>query len=244
MNAVETPGPILSVDAVRKNFGGVVVLDDIDLAVAPGEIVGLIGPNGAGKSTLLSILSGILKPSEGRVWYRGQDITARKLHQVARLGIARTLQTPQSFLSMTVLENARVGALFGHPQRRVLAAREALDVVGLGPRADSKMSELNLQERKIAEIARALAMAPRVLLLDEPLSGLHPGEIQDAMNLIRAIRRDAGVTIIWVEHHVRAIMEVADRVAVLNFGQLIAQGSPAEVSSNQRVIEAYLGVAH
>lgn len=244
MNAVETSGPILSVDAVRKNFGGVVVLDDIDLAVAPGEIVGLIGPNGAGKSTLLSILSGILKPSEGRVWYRGQDITARKLHQVARLGIARTLQTPQSFLSMTVLENARVGALFGHPQRRVLAAREALDVVGLGPRADSKMSELNLQERKIAEIARALAMAPRVLLLDEPLSGLHPGEIQDAMNLIRAIRRDAGVTIIWVEHHVRAIMEVADRVAVLNFGQLIAQGSPAEVSSNQRVIEAYLGVAH
>lgn len=244
MNAVETSGPILSVDAVRKNFGGVVVLDDIDLAVAPGEIVGLIGPNGAGKSTLLSILSGILKPSDGRVWYRGQDITARKLHQVARLGIARTLQTPQSFLSMTVLENARVGALFGHPQRRVLAAREALDVVGLGPRADSKMSELNLQERKIAEIARALAMAPRVLLLDEPLSGLHPGEIQDAMNLIRAIRRDAGVTIIWVEHHVRAIMEVADRVAVLNFGQLIAQGSPAEVSSNQRVIEAYLGVAH
>jgi branched-chain amino acid transport system ATP-binding protein len=159
------------------------------------------------------------------------------------MGIARTLQTPRSFPSMTVLENVAVGALFGRAQANPGAAIESLELVGLGARRDSPMTSLNLQERKMVELARALAMAPRVVLIDEAMSGLNPTEIEESMELIRRVRARTGVTIIWVEHVVRAIMEVVERIIVLHFGQVIATGSPSEIARNEAVIEAYLGTS-
>jgi len=233
---------LLEAQALSKHFGGTAALKAVSFSAAAGEIVGLIGPNGAGKTTLLNLLSGVLRPSSGKVLFRGQDLSGLKTHAVARMGIARTLQTPRSFPSMTVLENVAVGSLFGSksggndPQK-------TLDLVGLGARAASPMASLNLQERKNVELARALAMAPRVVLIDEAMSGLNPTEIEDSMRLIRRVRDEAGVAIIWVEHVVKAIMQVVERIVVLNFGEVIADGSPAEIARNGAVIEAYLGRA-
>jgi branched-chain amino acid transport system ATP-binding protein len=233
---------LLEAQALSKHFGGTAALKAVSFSAAAGEIVGLIGPNGAGKTTLLNLLSGVLRPSSGKVLFRGQDLSGLKTHAVARMGIARTLQTPRSFPSMTVLENVAVGSLFGSksggndPQK-------TLDLVGLGARADSPMASLNLQERKNVELARALAMAPRVVLIDEAMSGLNPTEIEDSMRLIRRVRDETGVAIIWVEHVVKAIMQVVERIVVLNFGEVIADGSPAEIARNGAVIEAYLGKA-
>ena len=233
---------LLEAQALSKHFGGTAALKAVSFSAAAGEIVGLIGPNGAGKTTLLNLLSGVLRPSSGKVLFRGQDLSGLKTHAVARMGIARTLQTPRSFPSMTVLENVAVGSLFGSksggndPQK-------TLDLVGLGARADSPMASLNLQERKNVELARALAMAPRVVLIDEAMSGLNPTEIEDSMRLIRRVRDETGVAIIWVEHVVKAIMQVVERIVVLNFGEVIADGSPAQIARNGAVIEAYLGKA-
>ncbi len=232
---------ILEAQALSKHFGGTAALREVSFSAAAGEILGLIGPNGAGKTTLLNLLSGVLRPTSGKVLFRGRDLTGLKTHAVARMGIARTLQTPRSFTSMTVLENVAVGALFGHPHGRTDGAIKSLDLVGLGERRDSPMSSLNLQERKMVELARALAMEPRVVLIDEAMSGLNPTEIEDSMRLIRRVRSQTGVTIIWVEHVVKAIMEVVERIIVLNFGQVIATGSPAEIARNDAVVEAYLG---
>jgi branched-chain amino acid transport system ATP-binding protein len=242
---------ILEAQALTKRFGGATALKDVSFRAAPGEILGLIGPNGAGKTTLLNLLSGVVKPSSGSVLFAGRDISGLKTHAIARLGIARTLQTPRSFLSMTVLENVSVGALFGRPRdqsqntsRGSTAARHAqplLELVGLGVRHDSPMASLNLQERKMVELARALAMSPRVVLIDEVMSGLNPTEIEQSMHLIRRVREQTGVTIIWVEHVVKAIMEVVERIVVLNFGEIIATGTPSEIARNGAVIEAYLG---
>jgi branched-chain amino acid transport system ATP-binding protein len=159
------------------------------------------------------------------------------------MGIARTLQTPRSFPSMSVLENVAVGALFGNARGKAGDARRALELVGLGARRDSPMASLNLQERKNVELARALAMAPRVVLIDEAMSGLNPSEIEESMRLIRRVRDETGVTIVWVEHVVRAIMAVVERILVLNFGEIIAAGTPSEIAGNSAVIEAYLGTA-
>lgn len=232
---------ILEAQGLSKHFGGTAALKDVSFRAAPGEILGLIGPNGAGKTTLLNLLSGVLRPSSGKVLFRGRDLTGLKTHAVARMGIARTLQTPRSFPSMTVLENVAVGALFGRPRGRPDRALEFLDLVGLAARGGSPMASLNLQERKMVELARALAMEPRVVLIDEAMSGLNPTEIDESMRLIRRVREQTGVTIIWVEHVVRAIMEVVERIIVLNFGQVIATGAPAEIARNDAVIEAYLG---
>jgi branched-chain amino acid transport system ATP-binding protein len=157
------------------------------------------------------------------------------------MGIARTLQTPRSFQSMTVLENVAVGSLFGSPKGKHREPAEMLNLVGLSARRDSPMASLNLQERKNVELARALAMAPRVVLIDEAMSGLNPTEVEDSMRLIRRVRDETGVAIVWVEHLVKAIMEVVERIVVLNFGEVIATGTPAEVARNEAVIEAYLG---
>ncbi len=237
---------ILEAQALTKHFGGSAALKNVSFSAAAGEIVGLIGPNGAGKTTLLNLLSGVLQPSSGRVLFGGRDLSGLKTHAIARMGIARTLQTPRSFPSMTVLENVAVGALFGQPQRpsSAAAAREVeplLDLVGLGGRRDAPVASLNLHERKMVELARALAMAPRVVLIDEAMSGLNPAEIEESMRLIRRVRDRTGVTIVWVEHVVKAIMGVVERIIVLNFGEVIASGSPAEIGRNGAVIEAYLG---
>ena len=232
--------PLLEAQALSKHFGGTAALKAVSFSAAAGEILGLIGPNGAGKTTLLNLLSGVLRPSSGKVLFRGQDLSGLKTHAVARMGIARTLQTPRSFPSMTVLENVAVGSVFGNSENQTDPMR-FLDLVNLGARADSPMASLNLQERKNVELARALAMAPRVVLIDEAMSGLNPTEIEDSMRLIRRVRDETGVAIIWVEHVVKAIMQVVERIVVLNFGEVIADGSPAEIARNGAVIEAYLG---
>jgi branched-chain amino acid transport system ATP-binding protein len=233
--------PLLEAQALTKHFGGSAALQDVSFSAGAGEIVGLIGPNGAGKTTLLNLLSGVLRPSSGKVLFGGRDLSGLRTHAVARMGIARTLQTPRSFPSMTVLENVAVGSLFGSPPDKKQNPVQMLKLVGLGARRDSPMASLNLQERKNVELARALAMAPRVVLIDEAMSGLNPTEIEDSMRLIRRVRDETGVTIIWVEHVVKAIMQVVERIIVLNFGRVIATGCPAEIARNGAVIEAYLG---
>jgi len=238
---------VLDVQALSKRFEGSVALRDVSFSATAGEIVGLIGPNGAGKTTLLNVLSGVVKPTSGKVFFAGRDLSGLKANAVARLGIARTLQTPRSFPRMTVLENVLVGALFGSPRMShsgtaiIRHAESMLDLVGLRDRGDSPMSSLNLQERKMVEIARALAMSPTLVLIDEAMSGLNPTEIENSMRLIRQVREQSGVTIIWVEHVVKAIMQVVERVIVLNFGEVIATGAPSEIARNAAVIEAYLG---
>ena len=239
-----SPGsePLLEAQSLTKHFGGTAALKEVSYSAAAGEIVGLIGPNGAGKTTLLNLLSGVLPPSGGRVLFKGRDLSGLKTHAVARMGIARTLQTPRSFPSMTVLENVAVGSTFGNRDGGGDPV-EALNLVGLGSRRDAPMSSLNLQERKGVELARALAMAPEVVLIDEAMSGLNPSEVEDAMRLIRRVRDETGVAIVWVEHLVKAIMQVVERIVVLNFGEVIATGTPAEIAANDAVIEAYLGTS-
>ena len=232
---------LLEAQALSKQFGGTAALKAVSFSAAAGEILGLIGPNGAGKTTLLNLLSGVLRPTSGKVLFGGRDIAGLKTHAVARMGIARTLQTPRSFPSMSVLENVAVGALFGKPQGKSDDALQSLELVGLAARRDSPMSSLNLQERKTVELARALAMSPRVVLIDEAMSGLNPTEIETSMKLIRRVRDETGVTIVWVEHVVKAIMQVVERIIVLNFGEVIASGSPSDIARNGAVIEAYLG---
>jgi branched-chain amino acid transport system ATP-binding protein len=231
---------LLEAHRLSKHFGGTAALKEVSFSAGAGEIVGLIGPNGAGKTTLLNLLSGVLRPSSGSVLFGGRELSGLKPHAVARMGIARTLQTPRSFQSMTVLENVAVGSTFGNKNGGSCPVK-ALELVGLGARRDSPMASLNLQERKNVELARALAMAPRVVLIDEAMSGLNPTEVEDSMSLIRRVRNETGVTIIWVEHLVKAIMQVVERVIVLDFGEVIAIGSPAEIARNGAVIEAYLG---
>jgi branched-chain amino acid transport system ATP-binding protein len=237
---------IVDGERLTKHFGGAPALRDVSFGVGTGEILGLIGPNGAGKTTLLNLISGVLRPSGGRIRFRGRDITGMPPHAIARLGIARVLQTPRPFLSMTVLENVTVGALFGGRGRRATStaleqAEFILQFMGLHDKRNLPVGRLNLQEKKMVELARALAMRPEVTLIDEAMSGLNPAEIEGSMRLIRRVRDEFGVTVIWVEHVMKAIMGVAERVMVLDFGQLIAVGSPGEVARDERVVGAYLG---
>jgi branched-chain amino acid transport system ATP-binding protein len=223
-------------------FGGLSAVEAVSLDVAEGRIVALIGPNGAGKTTCFNLISGFLKPDTGRIRYRGQDITGLAPHEICRLGMTRTFQIVQPFGAQTVRENVAVGAhLRVSARARALAHAEAVARrVGLGPELDKLALNLTIAGRKRLELARALATDPRLLLLDEVLAGLNPQEITEVIPVIRGIR-DAGVTILMIEHVMQAVMNLADDVYVLNNGRLIAHGPPAQVTGDPVVIEAYLG---
>lgn len=236
---------LLDVKNLTKRFGGLVANKDISLAVEAGEIVAIIGPNGAGKSTLFNGLVGHHEPTSGTVAFAGESMIGRRPEQVAAMGLVRTYQIPRSFGQMTVLENAMVGALLRHPRlpdaRR--ASARVLELVGLADRADTLAAELNVAGQKRVELARALATEPRMLLLDEVAGGLNPAEAIALAEILRGIHA-AGVTLIIVEHVLEVVMRLAQRVLVLNFGQMIAEGAPQDIVRNPAVIEAYLGRKH
>ena len=234
--------PLLSVEGVSCGFGGLMAVNDASLSASARRITALIGPNGAGKTTLFSIISGFLKPSAGRVLYDGADVTGEPPHRLARRGIARTFQIVQPFAGLSVRDNVLVGAHLRHRQRA--AAESAAEAVGreigLGNLLDRPANALTVAARKRLELARALATEPKLLLLDEVLAGLNPSEINDIVPVIRALSA-RGIAIVMIEHVMQAVMSLAEHVFVLAEGRVIAEGSPARVTADARVIEAYLG---
>lgn len=234
--------PLLAVEAVSRGFGGLMAVNGASLSASARRITALIGPNGAGKTTLFSIISGFLKPHTGRVLYDGVDVTGEPPHRLARRGIARTFQIVQPFAGLSVRDNILVGAHLRHRHRA--AAQSAAEAVGrevgLGPLLDRPAGALTVAGRKRLELARALATEPKLLLLDEVLAGLNPSEINDIVPVIRALTA-RGIAIVMIEHVMQAVMSLAERVFVLAEGRIIAEGSPAQVAADGRVIEAYLG---
>ncbi len=236
--------PLLSVRGLTKRFGGLAALSDVSFDVAPGEIFGVIGPNGAGKTTLFSCLVGAQAPTSGEIRFRGKRIDGLPNHAVVRKGLVRTHQIVRPFREMTVEENVSIGAHFGAGRRRGAEARgrvaEILERTSLTSRAGALAGTLPIGGLKRLEIARALATEPAVLCLDEVMGGLNPAEIVAAMSLVRSIR-DAGVTVLMIEHHVHAVAGVTDRILVLNFGEKIAEGPPRDVLAEPEVVAAYVG---
>jgi branched-chain amino acid transport system ATP-binding protein len=233
---------LLEATKVTKQFGAFRALDGADLHVDEGEIVGLIGPNGAGKSTFFNCLVGDMTPDIGRVVFAGRDVTRATPEEHARLGMGRTFQVPATFEDMTVVENVMVGAFLRHPERRTAraAAERVVERVGLGELAAARASSLGTPGRKRLEIARVLATEPRLMLLDEALAGLTPGEIVRAIELVRQIHA-SGVTIVIVEHIMEVILSLTGRIIVFNQGRIIASGAPREVVEDPAVVTAYLG---
>jgi len=236
--------PILKVTSVAKNFGGIVAVRDVSFDLAAGEIVGLIGPNGAGKTTLINLITGVYPANSGSIVFDGADVTRQKPFQAARRGIARTFQIVQPFPEMTVLQNVTAGALFARQSGSIADAveesREHLKFVGLADLAETPAASLTLPNRKRLELAKSLAMHPRLLLLDEVNAGLNPTEISGALNLIRDISA-RGITIVIIEHLMKVVFSLSHRILVLHHGELISGGLPNEVAKDERVIEAYLG---
>ena len=233
---------LLRVENVSKRFGGLLAVNDASLAAQAGRITALIGPNGAGKTTLFSIIAGFERPTAGRIIYEGDDITGELPHRLARRAIARTFQIVQPFTGLTVRENIAVGAHLSLRARgaALAAAGDIADMVGLGDRLDRPAGALTVAGRKRLELGRALAIRPRLLLLDEVLAGLNPSEIRDMVPVIRAIC-DCGVTIVMIEHVMQAVMSLAEHVLIMSEGRIIAEGAPQAVARDPRVVEAYLG---
>ena len=233
---------LLRVENIHKSFGGLTVLRGVSLDVLRGELLGLIGPNGAGKTTLFNVVAGMLRPDRGRVVLEGVNLSGRAPHEIARLGVARTFQIPRPFASMTVYENVWTAALTRHRDPRTCdqVTAEALERVRLGDKASVRAGALTDQERRRLEIARALATRPKILLLDEVLSGLNPTELHLFTDILRGLNRE-GLTIVMIEHILSAIVRLCHRVAVLHNGTLLALDTPEAVVRDRRVIEAYLG---
>ncbi len=237
--------PLLTLKGLNKSFGGLVVTKDISITVNQGQIYGIIGPNGAGKSTLFNEISGYIPPDSGSIIFDGQDITGLPPHVLCKRGIGRTFQIVKPFPSKTVLDNVAVGAFARTSNRREALenAERIVHQLGLGRRIDVIAKNLSIVDRKRLELAKALATQPKLLLLDEILAGLTPSEVEEAIRLIRNIR-DSGVTILMIEHVMRAVMALCEHVLVISYGQKIADGTPAEVIRHPQVITAYLGEDH
>jgi branched-chain amino acid transport system ATP-binding protein len=252
------PDPVLEVNKITLRFGGVTALDDVSFAIQPGEILGLIGPNGAGKTTCFNVVTGVYKPTAGDVSFQGQPLAGLKRHQITRIGIARTFQNIRLFKSMTALENVMVGAdarhstgvlsaVFRLPRHRREEAEgenlalELLRFMGLLSKCDELAANLSYGDQRRLEIARAMATQPSLLCLDEPAAGFNPAEKRSLMELIRKVR-DQGYTVLLIEHDMRLVMGVTDRIVVLEFGKKIAEGSPEQIRNDPAVVAAYLGV--
>ena len=235
---------LLSIQGVTKRFGGLEALSNVTFDLSEGEILGLIGPNGAGKTTLFNVINGVYPPNEGKVIYQGKDVTDIKTYRHARMGMARTHQIVQPLNELTVRENVMVGACFGRENKNLHQAaeiaEEVLEFLGLANRIDQLAESLNVAEKKRLELARALASHPYLLLLDEVLAGLNPSEISGMVETVKEIS-ERGITIIMIEHVMKAVMNISERIVVLDYGSQIAEGTPEEISSNTNVIEAYLG---
>ena len=236
--------PLLEVRNINKRFGGLLAVSDVSFSLNKGEILGLIGPNGAGKTTLFNVVNGVHRCDAGAISFDGRDITGMSPDKVVRRGLARTHQIVQPLNNMSVLENVTVGACFGRERLGLKAARavaqEVLEQVGMGSRANTPARFLTLASKKRLEVARALAAHPTLLLLDEVLAGLNPTEIAQMIELVRNIR-DRGIAVFMIEHLMQAVMNLSDRIVVLNFGQKLAEGRPEEVANDPMVIQAYLG---
>jgi len=233
--------PLLEVSHLTRRFGGLVAVNDVSFRVDAGEIVGLIGPNGAGKTTLFNLLTGVYPPSSGDIRLNGEASGGLKSHRIARRGMTKTFQNVALFMESSVLDNVVTGGLLHNslPDARD-KARRILDRVGLSAIADVRAGDLSFPERARVEVARALCTEPKLLLLDEVMAALTPAEMEEVIDLVRSLR-DEGTTFIVVEHHMKAVMKLCERLLVLNFGELIADGTPEEIGRNERVIEAYLG---
>ncbi len=230
---------LLKIVSLVKNFGGIRALKGVNLVINDGEFVGIIGPNGSGKTTLINVVTGVYKPDSGKIYYNNKDITGLPSYKICRLGISRTYQIPQPFDNMSVLENVMVASEFCGDEDRD-HVREVLDRLGLWSKAYSLAGSLSLVEKRILEIARALATKPKLLFVDEALAGLREAEISRIISIMRELNSE-GISIVWVEHRVHELIKVARRLVVLNFGEIIADDVPEKVLSNERVIEAYLG---
>lgn len=239
---------MLAAEQVTKNFGGLQALKAVSFTIEEGEICGLIGPNGSGKSTFFNVVSGLLRPDEGRIVFDGQDITGASPPRIARHGIGRAFQIVRPLAGLTCAENLLPGLLYGADPVDLPTARrrslDHLDIVGLGAKATTVAADLSLWEKKALEVARALSVGQRLLLLDEVFAGLSPGDVDRMVAVIRQVHEEFDTTILLVEHVLRATMALADRIIVLSFGEVIAEGTPEEVVRHPKVIEVYLGARH
>lgn len=236
--------PVLQIKGISKSFGGLKALSNINIVLEKDEILGLIGPNGAGKTTLFNVIAGVYRPDEGAVVFQNKEITKFRPDKRCKLGIARTFQITKPFNNMNLVENVAVGAYFGKRHISISSAKkkaeEILNFVGMGNLLQVEAKNLSIGNRKKLELARALATEPEVLLLDEVIGGLTPTEGNEVVEIIKKIKQ-SGVSIIMIEHVMKAVMGVSDRMVVLNYGQILAEGTPKEIAENPKVIEAYLG---
>lgn len=235
---------LLEISNLSKHFGRLQVLQDVSFALNEGEILGLIGPNGAGKSTMFNVITGVYRPNGGAILFQGKSLVGLKPHRVCRRGVARTFQLVRICPTMTVLENVLVGAIYGRSGGRKKAldeALECLELLNLSEVKDTISAHLTYSDRRLIEIARAIAARPGLALLDEPLAGLNPAETEKIMDVIQNIRKTRGISIIWIEHKMDAVFNLCDRIVVLDYGKKIAEGESKEIATNKKVVEAYLG---